>query len=503
VSIRRRATVAALALVAAAPLPASEQAPTGPVAFAVPSEGPVTLGVFDASGQRVRTLHALDSPDSFQRGLNGLVTSWDGLDDEGAPVPAGDWFIRGFLLDGVMVAEQPTPLDEWSADPKAPRPQRILDFLQTPDNAAILLFHDPAGKSFAARWSPDDGFAWCVALDGEPSLLAAAGQVIAAAGPSTWHLLDASTGRTTARHPNPIGRMPEALAGFDGSLFALAAGELSELSLPSLGITSTARLPVDLRVLAASPDLKAAASPDQFLVSTPPGDAWRALDIPVSVDSLAIGEDSTVWFSGRAMDPDSSPLVGQCTLDGEIARAMFAAPDDPVVKRIRANPQTASFGTLAEDGGGQVLRLLRRDSPGAWLIEWEKTTPAVPPARFEDGSHRFRLASNELVDGQREGWIHLRTMATPDGTFLVTDDDLPLVHVTTTPNADRVSVARGPVAGSLLVAEGGGTRHLVTGLDRIVPLVVGGVGEPDQEPANAPSAGRQNQPSVSTPVARP
>lgn len=503
---RRRAAAAALAaLTLAAPSGAeSIHGPTGPVGFAVPADGPVTLGVFDGSGRRIRTLHTLEPQESFQRGLNGLITSWDGLDDKGAPATSGKWFIRGFLMDGVMVEDQPTPATEWSADPAAPQPRAIIDFLLPGGDTAFLLLRTNGGDHVAARWSPREGFSWATTLDGNPSLLAAAGGFLIAAGEATWHLLDPRDGSTTASPPNPLGKMPAAIAGSGDSVVAIADGQLAAFRPPSLAPGPSSRLPTDVTALAASPGLKASASPSRLLVSTPPGDSWRSLDLPVTIDSLDIGPADTIWFSGRAMDPSSSPLVGQLALDGEVLRAMFTPVGDPVPARIRADRGTDAFGTLAANGAEQVLRLLRRDGNGNWVVEWEKSTPATAPPAFKSGpqTHRFRLAENEPTDPPADDWITLRALPTPEGTFLVTDDDLPVVHVTTTPDAARVGVARGGVPGSLVVTEGGDVRHLVTGLDRIIPLAVGGV-ETSQAPGTAPSAGRQNQPPVSMPVSRP
>ncbi len=48
------------------------------IAFAVPCQGLISLGVFNKAGKLVRTLHALDGEEAFRIGLNGYSTQWDG-----------------------------------------------------------------------------------------------------------------------------------------------------------------------------------------------------------------------------------------------------------------------------------------------------------------------------------------------------------------------------------------------------------------------------------------
>jgi hypothetical protein len=59
-------------------------------AVALPElEGPVTMGIFSSSGERVRLLHKDAAVDTIPAGLNGLIMSWDGKDDRSRDVPAG------------------------------------------------------------------------------------------------------------------------------------------------------------------------------------------------------------------------------------------------------------------------------------------------------------------------------------------------------------------------------------------------------------------------------
>lgn len=75
----------ALALAAPWPNPAHDGAT---LRFALPHPGDATLAIYDLGGRRVRTLV------SGARAAGSHAVHWDGLDDSGAPAPAGLYFVR-------------------------------------------------------------------------------------------------------------------------------------------------------------------------------------------------------------------------------------------------------------------------------------------------------------------------------------------------------------------------------------------------------------------------
>jgi phosphatidylserine/phosphatidylglycerophosphate/cardiolipin synthase-like enzyme len=58
------------------------------IRFALPAEGHVSLGIYDLSGRRVRSL--VEGP----VGAGEQQVSWNGRSDDGAPQPAGIYFYR-------------------------------------------------------------------------------------------------------------------------------------------------------------------------------------------------------------------------------------------------------------------------------------------------------------------------------------------------------------------------------------------------------------------------
>jgi hypothetical protein len=63
-----------------------------------PMEGTISLGIYDQSGKLVRVLHQNAQLDDFTIGADALVTRWDGKDDAGQDLPAGQYHARGYLI---------------------------------------------------------------------------------------------------------------------------------------------------------------------------------------------------------------------------------------------------------------------------------------------------------------------------------------------------------------------------------------------------------------------
>ena len=67
-----------------------------------PMEGTISLGIYNRSGRRVRTLHSEAGGDEFVAALDGYITHWDGLDDAGNPAPAGHYTASGYMVGNAV-----------------------------------------------------------------------------------------------------------------------------------------------------------------------------------------------------------------------------------------------------------------------------------------------------------------------------------------------------------------------------------------------------------------
>jgi len=127
---RRRAATALLALA----LLAAGNALADPVKITFippPMEGTLSLGIYDASGKLVRTLHREDpvgEPESkLTAGDDGLVTQWDGKNDSGAECPPGAYRARGVMVGDLAVEGVDFIGNDWVNADDSPRLSRIVD----------------------------------------------------------------------------------------------------------------------------------------------------------------------------------------------------------------------------------------------------------------------------------------------------------------------------------------------------------------------------------------
>ena len=96
----------------ATPSPTLEQTPSAPPTRTVrlsfvppPLEGTISLGIYDGSGKLVRVLHQEAELNEFTIGADALVTQWDGKNDDGANLPAGEYHARGYLVGHFTVED--------------------------------------------------------------------------------------------------------------------------------------------------------------------------------------------------------------------------------------------------------------------------------------------------------------------------------------------------------------------------------------------------------------
>jgi hypothetical protein len=90
-------------------------------AVALPElEGPVTMGIFAPSGERIRLLHRDAGITEIPSGLNGLIMSWDGRDDAGLEVAPGIYAARGVVHGPLKVSF--LPYREWHPVADTPEP---------------------------------------------------------------------------------------------------------------------------------------------------------------------------------------------------------------------------------------------------------------------------------------------------------------------------------------------------------------------------------------------
>jgi hypothetical protein len=478
-----------LALLFAVSLLQAAPPDTQEIAFAVPGQGLITLGVFNKAGKLVRILHAMDDEEAFRIGLNGYITQWDGRDDAGQKVPAGRYFLRGYLIGDVAVEGEAFHFNDWVSSAESPVPRRIEDFAMLPAGDLVLTGRSAAGQGFCARYSNEKGFLWSREIDSPGAssiLLAVTSRAAVTHSTQGWLAFSLDDGSDIPLAEFPVDSRPTALAA-DNERVSFSEGDVIRTVVLD-GVTSQAPAPARFESLASAENAVAGSAGGAVWISTT-GQPFAKIPLPASVVSLSFGEGKTLWFSGASMDPDASPVVAQANFEGGILRALVPNPGDPLPVLVRALGSSDVFSVLEESPGLQRLRVLSRNPEGGWSIEWERSIQDASAFGFVDGqvsanasavpqpaSLRFRLDENPLTGKHDE--VTLQATFGPEGVQLTTSDGLPLVTVSHSTDIQRVAIQRGPAPDSLCLLQGNAVvveEYRVQGLRHITPLTAGEV----------------------------
>jgi hypothetical protein len=130
--------------------PPPEPASKPPVAipFTPPDlDGRIILGIFDAAGKLVRTLHPQPGAPDLVIALNGYIAQWDGRDEHGAPCPAGRYSAHGYIVGNDVAAEgEAFHFNDWLAEDGIPATG--VKLCQWPDAVGVEI-RTPAQSIFA------------------------------------------------------------------------------------------------------------------------------------------------------------------------------------------------------------------------------------------------------------------------------------------------------------------------------------------------------------------
>jgi hypothetical protein len=96
----------------ATPSPTPEQSPSVSPLRSVrisfvppPLEGTISLGIYDRTGKLVRVLQQQAQLNGFAVGADGLVTQWDGKNDDDQDLPSGKYHARGYLIGSLKLQD--------------------------------------------------------------------------------------------------------------------------------------------------------------------------------------------------------------------------------------------------------------------------------------------------------------------------------------------------------------------------------------------------------------
>lgn len=386
------------ALALALPLPAQEEVNPATKAGQVqitflppPMEGTVSLGIYTKAGKLVRALkREANAEKDFVVGLNGLITTWDGKDDKGAPAKPGVYSVRGYMVHAIGVSGEAFHCNDWITADDAPHPKEITK-IAVPGLIVANVAPAPVRLFFDAKLADGKEAGFLCSLDGKvrarredepmsnyprelkPGLLRLKGEK--PPFPESHEVLDTAFGKDGTAWL--IDRSPD---GVEVQQYSQAGEFLRRLSI-------AAGEPVPEKIAAST------ASDLIFLLERGEGIqrvrglALEALEAPLPSDPVPEGEPkASTWrivFSKsiRACDDFASaaPHLGRTGVPKPESTLAIKLAKNPLAKKVEASLQatvacepTGSFLHTAD--GLPLCRLT--DTPGlkwAVLIRTDKT----------------------------------------------------------------------------------------------------------------------------------
>ena len=489
-------------------------------AFALPeAEGRISLGVFDSAGKLRRTLYVAAEENDFTVGLNGLIASWDGKDDRGQPLPAGQYQVRGYLVPDEVEAEGVAyHFNDWVDDESAPRITRIDDFRKQAGSFILLAETLQTGRPAVFRYDQLRGFLWTshpesVAPPGDeanapagpqypPPDFAEAGRLFS---PVKSHLLattdryaavllggsvsvlDMNDGVVIAKEGE---RFPQAVSvdASDDILYVGSATGVSKVPLPGLDPVSELEAPLGFDALAAHGGHLLGANSGRWEVWESTGTTWSKLPLTVAASSLSFGREETLWMT--AIDEkDSQPFTGQFDKQGEFLRSYR---DEFLPVRVCASTVVEEIAVLERTSTVQRLRVLSlgqgtSDAAPEWVVDFERVIQdcrrfgvvggeLVPDAGDVPQSDRVNvtLATGGLTTSPHK--LGLRVVSDQRGLWLQTESGLRLAFLADQSSVRRVVVLFAPEKEFLTVYAGDGAvvaEYAVKGLRTMVEIDAG------------------------------
>ncbi|HEY5741589.1 MAG TPA: hypothetical protein VIS99_03530 [Terrimicrobiaceae bacterium] len=504
-------------------LPGFSSQPELRFAFAVPeTEGRISLGVFDSEGKLKRTLYVNADETEFVAGLNGLIATWDGKDDAGQSLAAGQYKVRGYLVpEGLKSEGVAYHFNDWIDDEKSPRIKWIHDLRRQPGGFVVLAEVSDGKEPVVFRFDQLRGLLWTKSLNpltsalalenasaphvpdanlppsefrprnffplGGRSLLAASENYVTVLLGDDIYLLSMDSGTTI--ETQKAASFSAACVDASGDDFVIGAGEkIARIPLPELAPAREEKTPVAFEALAVNGKqlLGAAASSSEVWYST--GAEWKKLPLNISGSSISFGLGDTFWMTAK--DAESGEwFTGQFNMSGEFLRA-YRDEYSPI--KVCASTSIEEIAVLERQGSAQRLRVLSlveqgQETPATWAVAFEKVLwecsrfgvvgeKLVPDAG--DSPQRdeveVMLATGGLTNSSRK--LALRVTADRAGLWLETRSGLRLAFLVGQPNVRRVVLRPGKQLLTVYAGDGAVVaEYAVRGLGNIVEIDAGEV----------------------------
>lgn len=422
-----------------------------PISFLPPPLETATysLGIYDAkTGKLVRHLQESATTGAFTVGDNGLITSWDGNDDAGKPVPPGKYAARGYAVGALKVEGTDILGNDWTDSDEDLRVKHIEAVAFVPMDSGVLVLATLAdGHPELLRFTGDAGkLLWRKPVAGLPP----DGQ--------PWLIVDATDVAVMPKRPRPDGVAVASVANYqvaDGSASAanhsvsesetvfpvkkLPQGAIMKAE-PPIGEVSTTLADPGLSIRSGIGALRPDAAGKRFAPSIQ------------SEMQRSTGKDDTTWYAAEL-----NGLV-QTARDGTVLRRLDMIPGDPLPVAVSASTTADRLYLLEEKNGWQRVRGLSwvesKEEQGKPVSTWQtfferniRPPDTTPGGEGQDASIEIKLVENPLDPGKTQR-IKLGASYDDQGSYL-TANGLRLRRISQRANLKAARLAKGKETNSL------------------------------------------------------
>ena len=213
--------------------------------------------------------------------------------------------------------------------------------------------------------------------------------------------------------------------------------------------------------------------------------------------ATALGRDGTRWVIDRIAKGSSATELKQFAANGDFLRRLEISPGEPQPIAVAASLKEDKIFLLEQSNAMQRVRglsLVGAKTEGAtqpisdWKVDFEKKIiahkdfslvdgkpVAVPSAEISQNQLKIKLQPNPLA-GDERATVEVTIGFDVDGSFLKTNDGLPLCSISETPDLVRgLLVAHGENALDVFQDDGAVVEQFkVSGVDQMMSFDCGG-----------------------------
>ena len=416
------------------------------------SSGTVSLGIYDSSGKLIRVLCDEWTFNRFRIGLNGLATTWDGLNDEGLPAPPGSYHASGFVVGNITVSGEAFHFNDWIESADSPRIVSTAACQPLPGGDVLIAARLSGALGALVRYSPESEARWRTLIT-EDRPVPAAKVGLAVSSSMAFVLLDGKL-RAAGLQSGDETPVPgewqdcQAVAARGDRLAVLQNGTVRFLDLPDFSLRGEAvAAPQEIVSLALLVNGVVAAARDGTLWRW--DTAWTRIDTPVDtrVRAVSSGVGDTFWLLEERVNGGTGIILCSPT-EGRLAE-WIPGPADGNAFAVAGSPDTDFFvvGLAAPDIQRTVGIKRGADGRGWQFVFDKRITTSTNFGRRDD---RLVPSSDDLPVEAKVGLVEnpldstaprdlvVRAVTGRSGTGLTTIDGLPLLHITDQPGFARV-----------------------------------------------------------------